>query len=119
MSAANAFGPDQTPPRVRPVLRRSGGRTGPAPHIPTSASPSLDALDLQLASTAEASFTPASVASPPASASFPALPDDGTQFNPDTQGAVGPNHLMVMLASQVRVQDHTGNTLTTISLSTF
>ena len=38
---------------------------------------------------------------------------------PDTMGAVGPNHLMVMLNSQVRIQNKTGGTISTVSLSTF
>src|SRR5437588_9075688 len=35
--------------------------------------------------------------SPALSASFLALLDDGTVIPPDTQGSVGPNHLMVIL----------------------
>ena len=60
-----------------------------------------------------------SVLSPPLSASFPALADNGAARvvqNPDTQGAVGPNHLMVTLNSEVRIQDRTGAPLVTLSL---
>src|SRR5262245_54167225 len=43
--------------------------------------------------------------SPSASASFVALPDDGHVVPPDTHGAVGPSHLVVACASDLRVQD--------------
>jgi len=56
------------------------------------------------------------VASPPVSANFAALGDDGTERVPDTHGAVGPNHLMVTLNSQVRIQDRAGGTLATSTL---
>jgi uncharacterized repeat protein (TIGR01451 family) len=57
--------------------------------------------------------------SPPLSASFLALPDNAVSFNPDTQGAVGPNHLMVTLGSQVRIQDRAGGVVSTVSLDAF
>ena len=59
------------------------------------------------------------LASPALSASFLALDDDNTRIPPDTHGAVGPNHLMVTLNSQVRVQTRTGNLITTVSLNGF
>ncbi len=69
---------------------------------------------------AELWFDAASVPpSPAASASFLALLDDATTFNPDTQGAVGPDHLMVTMASQVRIQDRLGGALSTVSLNGF
>ena len=57
--------------------------------------------------------------SPPASATFQALLDNATTFNPDTQGAVGSNHLVVMLSSQVRIQNRNGGTISTVSLDAF
>ena len=57
--------------------------------------------------------------SPAAGASFSAVLDDGSRFNPDTQGAVGPNHLMATLSSQVRIQDRSGNTLSSMTLAQF
>lgn len=48
-----------------------------------------------------------SVPSPAPAASFEALGDDGTAIPPDTQGAVGPNHLMVALNNNVRIQNRT------------
>jgi hypothetical protein len=57
--------------------------------------------------------------SPPPSVSFLALEDDNTRIPPDTHGAVGLNHLMVTLNSQVRIQDRTGANLGTVSLQSF
>ncbi len=57
--------------------------------------------------------------SPPAAASFPALDDDGTWTPPDTNGAVGPNHLVAALNSQVRVQDRNGQEIKTVSQAAF
>lgn len=57
--------------------------------------------------------------SPLPSSSFSALPLNGTSIPPDTQGAVGPNHLMVTLNSQVRFQSRSGNELFTVNLHDF
>ena len=50
---------------------------------------------------------------------FQALLDNGTIIPPDTMGAVGPNHVMTMLNSQVRVHSKTGGTISTVSLFSF
>src|SRR5438477_3062598 len=50
---------------------------------------------------------------------FPAEADNNTVIPPDTQGTVGPNHLMVALNSNIVVQDRAGNRLTTVSLDAF
>lgn len=42
---------------------------------------------------------------------FPAIMDNNTAVPPDTTGAVGPEHLMVTLNSEVSVQTRTGATL--------
>jgi len=57
--------------------------------------------------------------SPPPAASFEALPDNSTSIPPDVHGAVGPNHLMTTLNSQVRIQDKNGATVSTASLDGF
>jgi hypothetical protein len=63
---------------------------------------------------------PSSLAPSPAPAlSFLALDDDDTSIPPDTQGAVGPNHLMVTLNRGVRIQDRLGSALSTVSLASF
>ena len=57
--------------------------------------------------------------SPPPAASFQALPDDLNTIPPDTHGAVGPNHVMTVLNSQVRIQDRQGNVKSTVQLEAF
>jgi hypothetical protein len=51
--------------------------------------------------------------------SFAAVADDGTVIPPDTEGAVGPHHLMEALNSQVVIQDRSGNILSAITNWTF
>jgi len=65
------------------------------------------------------SSTEASVQSPAALASFEALGDNGTVIPPDTDGAVGPNNLMVAVNSQVVIQDRAGATLSAVTLAGF
>ncbi len=57
--------------------------------------------------------------SPAMTSSFLALGDDNTSIPPDTTGAVGPNHLMTTLNTQVRIQNKSGVTLSTVSLNSF
>ncbi len=57
--------------------------------------------------------------SPAPASSFPALGDNNTVIPPDTHGAVGPNHLMVTLNTQVRVQNRSGAAINTVSLNAF
>ncbi|MGH7947739.1 MAG: hypothetical protein ACREQF_00735, partial [Candidatus Binataceae bacterium] len=59
------------------------------------------------------------VPSPPLAANFQALPDSNTSIPPDTNGTVGPNHLMVALNTQVRVQNRVGATISTMTLDAF
>ena len=71
---------------------------------------------------AEAGVIPSDTPPSPApAASFEALlyNDDPNVEPPDTQGAVGPNHLMVTLNTQVRIQDRSGRALSTVTLSAF
>src|SRR6185369_14061981 len=58
-------------------------------------------------------------ASPPPSASFAGLLSDLSVRKPDTYGAVGPNHLMITLASQIRIQNRQGGEISTVSLNNF
>src|SRR5438552_15038314 len=86
----------------------------PAPREPVDwVSP---APDSPVAAPADAG--PASLSPAPAS-SFQALPDDNTAVPPDTHGAVGPNHLMTALNTQVRIQDRSGAGLSTVSMDFF
>jgi hypothetical protein len=57
--------------------------------------------------------------SPSPSSSFAAIGDNNSYIPPDTQGAVGPNQLMVTLNSQVSVQTRAGSTVGTTSLNSF
>lgn len=56
---------------------------------------------------------------PTTSNSFAGLGDNNTRIPPDTMGAVGPSHLMIMLNSQVRIQSKTGTAIGTVSLLSF
>ncbi len=60
-----------------------------------------------------------SLPSPPLATNFLALGDNNTFIPPNTMGAVGPNHLMVTLNSQVRIQNRTGGAISTVTLSNF
>ncbi|HYG75774.1 MAG TPA: PKD domain-containing protein [Planctomycetota bacterium] len=51
--------------------------------------------------------------------SFPALGDDDTAIPPDCGGAVGPNHIMTVLNTQVRIQARDGAEVSTVSLNAF
>ena len=111
--------PATAPLASRPALRRSQVPRGALPAgVPRTATQPPAALP---APGGEIEFAAASTAvpSPALSGSFLALTDDATAFNPDTQGAVGPNHLVATLASQVRVQDRFGGPIQTMSLRTF
>jgi hypothetical protein len=92
----------------RPVARATGG-----------ALQSSDALATQR-STAEQQLSPtdASVQSPAALANFEALGDNGTVIPPDTDGAVGPHHLVVAVNSVV-IEDRAGTTLKAVTIAGF
>src|SRR2546430_8576602 len=91
-------------PSPMPGPKEPADRVSPARDRSTAAAP---------AEAGPAAFPPA-----PAS-SFLALADDTTAIPPDTQGAVGPNHLMTVLNTQVRIQTRTGVVLSTVSLDFF
>jgi Putative Ig domain len=61
----------------------------------------------------------ASAQSPAPLSSFEALGDNDTVIPPDTDGAVGPNNLMVAVNSQVAIQDRAGTTLSTVAITGF
>jgi FG-GAP repeat protein len=74
-----------------------------------------------VAPSAPVGSTPSTRASvtPAASLNFLALPDDGTVIPPDTDGAVGPNHVVTILNSQVGIQDRFGNSISVVSFNGF
>ncbi len=98
----------------RPDGRKRGGAGGEVSVASTPVAPSV-----AMASGEPLITAAGSVPSPQPSASFLALLDDASSFNPDTQGAVGPNHLMVTLSSQVRIQNRSGGVISTVSLDAF
>ncbi len=55
--------------------------------------------------------------SPGTETNFLAVVDNLAAWPPDTHGAVGPNHVMTMLNTQVRIQSRTGTTNSTQTLS--
>ncbi|MBX7221532.1 MAG: hypothetical protein K1Y36_16395 [Blastocatellia bacterium] len=57
--------------------------------------------------------------SPATSASFLGLDDNNGSIPPDTHGAVGPNHVMVTLNTQIRILSRTGTAISTVSLDSF
>jgi hypothetical protein len=91
-------------PRPRPRSSRQLDRQFPTARLPFSTALTVAAL---------------SASSPPATANFLALFDNNTVIPPDTMGAVGPNHIMTVLNSQVRIQDRTGAVLSTVTLNSF
>ncbi|MFH1699471.1 MAG: hypothetical protein ABIE07_02695 [Candidatus Zixiibacteriota bacterium] len=56
---------------------------------------------------------------PPVGVNFQALPDNINKIPPDTHGAIGKNHAMTMLNTEVRIQDKLGNIISTITLPAF
>lgn len=92
------------------IHRPMPGPTEPAEALPRSSAGSA------IAAPTEEGTVPRS---PAAASSFQALGDNNTSIPPDTNGAVGPNHLVTALNSQVRIQDKTGAVLSTVSLNSF
>src|SRR2546423_843350 len=70
------------------------------------------------AAAAPAEAGPAPLSPAPAS-NFLALADDDTAVPPDTYGAVGLNHLMTTLNTQIRIQDRSGTLLSTVPMDSF
>lgn len=57
--------------------------------------------------------------SPGTTTDFQGLTDNNTFYPPDTHGAVGTNHVVTMLNTQVRIATRSGTTITTMLLSGF
>lgn len=69
--------------------------------------------------TTSATKTSSMIASIAPVRNFNGLNDNGTSIPPDVNGTVGPNHTMVTLNTQVRIQDKNGVTISTVSLNSF
>lgn len=96
--------------RVVPFMRTPPSSRAPR-RTSTAAAPALSSA-LPIPSTPL-------VSSPSPALAFEALGDDDTAIPPDTQGAVGPNHLMVTLNNSVRVQDRSGAQVSLVTLDSF
>jgi subtilisin-like proprotein convertase family protein len=77
------------------------------------------ALLEQLSAEASTIESPPQSGSPGMAQTFNALDDDNTAIPPDTNGAVGPNHLMVTLNTQIRIQTRGGANIRTVPLDSF
>src|SRR5258708_30229296 len=86
------------------------------PQPDTNAAPRSAAIQLASLPGPFASTSLAAAASPGFTTNFLALPDYNTISPPDTDGAVGPYHVMTMLNTQVRIQTRDGSTLYTATL---
>jgi hypothetical protein len=64
-------------------------------------------------------FPGLSIPTPPPVLDFDALLDDGRVIPPDTHGSVGPNHVVTMLNSQVKIQNKTGGQISVVTLNQF
>src|SRR6266542_2188705 len=95
-----------------PYPLRQGFTNPPAGGAPTGA-------NAPAGNTFSAAGGPPPPPSPPPTATFPALLDNGAVIPPDTDGAVGTNHAMTALNSQIRIQDKNGVIISTVSLGTF
>ena len=51
--------------------------------------------------------------------SFPGVADNGSVIPPDTQGTVGPKHLMVVLNSNITIETRTGIVVSSIPIASF
>jgi len=75
-----------------------------------------------VANGAAAAFEPRTAVSPDTPrmlSGFAALDDNLTATPPDTHGAVGPNHVMTVLNSEVQIQDRQGRRLSRVILEDF
>ena len=104
-------------PYSKPKVIREPGKPGPL--LERRAAASGDAASTTQEPDSFGEPNAPAVASPALLSTFKALEDNNTSIPPDTHGAVGPSHLMVVLNTQIRIQTRTGAALTTVSLDSF
>jgi hypothetical protein len=125
VAASGTINVRQEVTRQRLAARTAVSRPSPAAAPAPMPIPDMPPLERKLPAVDLGRTTPAALAdlptpqAPSLTASFPALEDSNTAIPPDTYGAVGPNHLMVTLNTQVRFQDKTGGVLGTLGLNGF
>jgi PKD domain len=105
----------QTPPLARAEEDEREEQIRP-PKLPLPRDARLRLDPRRLRPEAAAAFR---VASPPLATSFQALVDNQMVFPPDTEGAIGPNHVVTTLNSQTRIQDHGGKELLLVTFDAF
>jgi hypothetical protein len=106
------------PPRIEKEIGESE-EVEPPEEIPQSMPVPAGVPSSTEKSTAQSiTSTVTNLSSPTVSASFLASDDSG-RFPPDTHGAVGPNHLVVVHNGRVRIQNRAGNVVSTVSLVGF
>lgn len=65
-------------------------------------------------------YAPQTMADPPApTVAFDGLLDNNTSIPPDVNGAVGPNYVMTTLNTEIKIQNKTGGSVSTLSNSGF
>ncbi len=75
-----------------------------------------NAVEMPAPTPAPSPFPPVLPNSPAPTTNFPGLDDNNFTWPPDTDGCVGPSNVVTMLNTQVRIQDRSGNTISTTSL---
>ena len=90
-----------------------------APHPAPEAMPVPPGAVVAAARPLPAQATAPHILSPLPAEDFLALADNHATYPPDTHGAVGPDHLVVTLNTEIRVQDRSGAPLLTASLFSF
>lgn len=104
-------------PYSKPKVIREPG--GPGPLLQRRAAASGNAAQSTQAPDNLVEPNAPAVASPAPLSTFKALEDNNTSIPPDTHGAVGPSHLMVVLNTEIRIQTRTGAAVSTVSLDQF
>jgi hypothetical protein len=113
-----------SPPPMEYILQSKGKRprNPPAeemPAVPSSLYKQRPGMFFDLAKAILNNPAVPQVASPNPNSDFQGLGDANTSIPPDTHGAVGPNHIMTALNTQVRIQSKTGTTISTVTLNSF
>jgi uncharacterized protein (TIGR03437 family) len=86
------------------------------PFVASGLTPELERLLAPRAGETQAEISPST---PRTLSGFQALSDAGFAIPSDTQGAVGPNHLVTALNTEVLVQNRQGRSLTRVTLDSF
>ncbi|MBI3850123.1 MAG: Ig-like domain-containing protein [Verrucomicrobia bacterium] len=110
---------EKSSPAARgPIKPKAIHRPLSAPHPQETSTTPLNQTESRPASPL-ADGPQAPTVGPALGASFQGLLDNNRVIPPDTQGAVGPNHVMTTLNSQVRIQNRQGGVLSTVTLDFF